>query len=190
MRVQSLAVPQATICLSAFTSPLGPMTLAAATGEGLPEGGAVVGTWFDGQCHDRAGLTSDARPLAPGAADEPPVLAQARAWLERYFDGEDPGPTPGLAVAGTNFQQRVWERLRTIPRGQTTTYGRIAADLAAATGRPASARAVGVAVGRNPVSVLVPCHRVIRANGALTGYAGGPERKAALLRLEGFVVLV
>ncbi|WP_233188193.1 methylated-DNA--[protein]-cysteine S-methyltransferase [Actinomyces qiguomingii] len=181
-------MPQATIRLSAFNSPLGPMTLAAATGEGLPDGGAVVGVWFDGQRHDRAGLTSDARPVTPGAADEPPVLAQTRAWLERYFTGEDPGPTPALAAAGTDFQQRVWDRLRTIPRGQTTTYGRIAADLAAASGRSASARAVGSAVGRNPVSLLVPCHRVLGANGALTGYAGGPERKAALLRLEGVAV--
>lgn len=171
-----------------YASPLGPMTLAAVTGEGLPEGGAVVGVWFDGQKHDRAGLIDDARPVSPGAADEPPVLVQTRGWLERYFAGEDPGPTPALAAVGTEFQQCVWARLRAIPRGSTTTYGRIAADLAAEVGRPTSARAVGSAVGRNPISVLVPCHRVIGTNGALTGYAGGPERKEALLRLEGVVL--
>lgn len=169
-------------------SPLGPMTLAVATGEGLPEGGAVVGAWFDGQQHDRAGLADDARPVTAGDPDEPAALAAARAWLEHYFTGADPGPTPALAPGGTDFQRRVWDRLRTIPRGQTTTYGRIAADLAAATGRPTSARAVGSAVGRNPISILVPCHRVLGANGSLTGYAGGPERKAALLRLEGIMV--
>lgn len=174
--------------LEAYASPLGPMTLAAATGEGLPEGGAVVGAWFDGQKHDRAGLADDARATAASDPAEPPVLAQARAWLERYFAGADPGLTPALAPAGTNFQQRVWAQLRAIPRGSTTTYGRIAADLAAENGIPTSARAVGSAVGRNPIIVLVPCHRVLGANGALTGYAGGPERKAALLRLEGVVL--
>ncbi|SDN25934.1 methylated-DNA-[protein]-cysteine S-methyltransferase [Actinomyces ruminicola] len=174
--------------LQAYTSPLGPMTLAAATGEGLPEGGAVVGAWFDGQKHDRAGLADGALTVAAGDPAEPAVLAATRTWLERYFAGADPGPMPALASTGTAFQQDVWARLRTIPRGRTTTYGRIAADLAAETGRPTSARAVGSAVGRNPISVLVPCHRVLGANGALTGYAGGPERKAALLRLEGVTV--
>ncbi|WP_338028849.1 methylated-DNA--[protein]-cysteine S-methyltransferase [Actinomyces procaprae] len=112
------------------------MTLAAATGEGLPEGGAVVGAWFDGQKHDRAGLADGALTVAAGDADEPAALAAARAWLECYFAGEDPGPIPALAPTGTAFQQGVWARLRTIPRGQTTTYGRIAADLAAATAAP------------------------------------------------------
>ncbi|WP_345719197.1 methylated-DNA--[protein]-cysteine S-methyltransferase [Actinomyces procaprae] len=179
---------QDTKYLSAFNSPLGPMTLAAATGEGLPEGGAVVGAWFDGQKHDRAGLADGALTVTAGDPDEPAALAAARAWLECYFAGEDPGPIPALAPTGTDFQRRVWDRLRTIPRGQTTTYGRIAADLAAATGRPTSARAVGSAVGRNPISILVPCHRVLGADGSLTGYAGGPDRKAALLRLEGILV--
>lgn len=169
-------------------SPLGPMTLAATAGEGLPAGGAVVGAWFDGQQHDRAGLADDARPVTAGDPDEPAALATARAWLEHYFTGADPGPTPALAPGGTDFQRRVWDRLRAIPRGQTITYGRIAADLAAATGRPTSARAVGSAVGRNPISILVPCHRVLGANGSLTGYAGGPERKATLLRLEGVMI--
>ncbi|MDU0348001.1 methylated-DNA--[protein]-cysteine S-methyltransferase [Actinomyces sp. MRS3W] len=181
-------MPQVTSYLSAFDSPLGAMTLAAAVGPEYPEGGAMIGVWFDGQRHDRAGLPTDAVVVQPGDPDAPAVLTRARAWLQRYFAGEDPGEPPPLRTVGTEFQQRVWAQLRTIPRGQVTTYGHIAAAIAAQTGRPCAARAVGGAVGRNPVSLLVPCHRVVGVNGALTGYAGGPERKAALLRLEGAAV--
>ena len=170
------------LCACAF--PLGAMTIAARTGPGAPDGGELIGVWFDGQAHDRAGLPRDAvvEPAGPG---EPAVLAAARAWLERYFAGEDPGAPPPLAPAGTAFQQRVREQLLAIPRGSTRTYGEISRAIEADTGRRASARAVGGAVGRNPISVLVPCHRVVGADGAVVGYAGGTDRKIRLLRLEG-----
>ena len=145
--------------LTTYRSPLGPMTLVARTGADLPEGGALVGAWFDGQRHDRAGLDRDdeAPPVVVGAGDddEPAVLARTRAWLERCFAGDDPGEPPALAPRGTDFQQRVWARLRAIPRGVTRAYGQIADDVEAETGRRCSARAVGGAVGRNPISVVV-----------------------------------
>ena len=172
------------IHLRACAFPLGAMTLAARTGPGAPDGGELIGVWFDGQAHDRAGLPDDAvvEPAGPG---EPVVLAAARAWLERYFAGEDPGAPPPLAPAATAFQQRVREQLLAIPRGSTRTYGEISRAIEADTGRRASARAVGGAVGRNPISVLVPCHRVVGADGSVVGYAGGAGRKIRLLRLEG-----
>ncbi len=115
--------------------------------------------------------------LADGAV--PPAVAAA---LERYFGGDE-AALAGLALklGGTPFQRAVWDALRNIPRGATQSYG----GLAAAIGRPAAVRAVGLANGANPVAIAVPCHRVIGANGALTGYAGGLERKAWLLRHEG-----
>ena len=172
------------IHLRACAFPLGAMTIAARTGQGAPNGGELVGVWFDGQAHDRAGLPDDAvvEPAGPG---EPVVLSAARAWLERYFAGEDPGAPPPLAPAGTAFQQRVREQLLAIPRGVTRTYGEISRAIEADTGRRASARAVGGAVGRNPISIMVPCHRVVGADGAVVGYAGGTDRKVRLLRLEG-----
>ncbi len=172
------------IHLRACAFPLGAMTIAARTGPGAPDGGELIGVWFDGQAHDRAGLPDDAA-VEPGREGEIIVLSAARAWLERYFAGEDPGAPPPLAPAGTAFQQRVREQLLAIPRGSTRTYGQLARRIAALTGRRASARAVGGAVGRNPISVLVPCHRVVGADGAVVGYAGGTDRKIRLLRLEG-----
>ena len=172
------------IHLRACASPLGAMTIAARTGPGAPNGGELVGVWFDGQVHDRAGLPDDAA-VQPGREGEIAVLAAARTWLERYFAGEDPGAPPPLAPAGTAFQQRVREQLLAIPRGVTRTYGEISRAIEADTGRRASARAVGGAVGRNPISIMVPCHRVVGADGAVVGYAGGTDRKMRLLRLEG-----
>ena len=155
--------------LHRFDSPLGPITLAA-------DGDALVGLWFDGQVH--FGET-----LSPEQAEkEMPVFEEADAWLRRYFDGRLPGPPPRLAPRGTPFRLAVWEALLSIPYGRTATYGEIAARI----GMSASAaRAVGGAVARNPISLMIPCHRVIGADGSLTGYAGGPERKRRLLRLEG-----
>ena len=114
-----------------------------------------------------------------------PVFEEVSRWLDVYFAGRDPGTLPPLAPHGTAFQQAVWKVLRGIPYGTTTTYGRIAAHIAAARGGRMSAQAVGGAVGRNPISILIPCHRVIGADGSLTGYAGGLDKKEALLRLEG-----
>ena len=160
------------IYMGRYDSPLGPITLAG-------EDGALTGLWFDGQKYFGAGLP-DGTPEG-----EPPVFRQVRAWLDRYFRGEDPGPAPPLAPAGTVFQRAVWEVLREIPYGRTATYGQVAQAAGRGLGRNTSPRAAGSAVGRNPISLLIPCHRVVGAGGSLTGYAGGLERKEALLKLEG-----
>ena len=116
-----------------------------------------------------------------------PVFGEVCRWLDVYFAGRDPGALPPLAPHGTAFQQVVWKVMRGIPYGTTTTYGRIAARIAAARGGRMSAQAVGGAVGRNPISILIPCHRVIGADGNLTGYAGGLDKKEYLLELEGAI---
>ena len=116
-----------------------------------------------------------------------PVFEEVSRWLDAYFAGRDPGALPPLAPHGTAFQQAVWKVLRGIPYGTTTTYGRIAARIAAARGGRMSAQAVGGAVGRNPISILIPCHRVIGTDGSLTGYAGGLDKKEYLLELEGAI---
>lgn len=115
---------------------------------------------------------------------ESPVFKETRQWLEAYFAGVVPDGFPPMVPEGTAFQLAVWEQLRRIPYGGTTTYGTIAKDIAARTGRPMAAQAVGGAVGKNPISILIPCHRVIGTGGKLTGYAGGLKRKAFLLALE------
>ena len=150
-----------------YLSPLGPM-IVAATGSGL------AGVWFEGQRHlpDHSGW-----PHAPGH----PVLATAVQQLSDYFAGHRTRfDLPLDLQGGTAFQQSVWQALLAIPSGATTSYG----DLSQRVGRPAAVRAVGAAVGRNPVSIVVPCHRVLGSDGSLTGYAGGLERKSALLDLE------
>ena len=151
-------------------SPLGEILLAA-------EGGALSGLWFVGQKYEGAGLPDGS---VPGPVSADPALEGAAAWLERYFAGEDPEIDFPLAPRGTVFQRRVWEALREIPYGGTSSYGALAEKLGCK-----SARAVGAAVGRNPISILIPCHRVLGSDGKLTGYAGGLERKRALLELEG-----
>lgn len=171
--------------LSAYRSPLGPMTLAVALGAGLPAGGAVAGAWFDGQRHDRAGLPAGAGAGSPSTEPEPATLAETRAWLDACLAGEDPGPLPPLLPAPTPFQELVRLEMLQIPRGQVRTYQEIADAVAIRTGHRAAARAVGGAVARNRVCVLVPCHRVVGADGSLTGYAGGLARKTWLLHLEG-----
>jgi methylated-DNA-[protein]-cysteine S-methyltransferase len=149
-------------------TPLGTMT-AGATDRGL------AGLWFDGQAHHPGPLG------APVDPQHPLLLAAARA-LAAYFDGS-PAPLDGVALDlhGTSFQQAVWQALLALPRGTTSTYGAIAV----AAGSPAAVRAAGAAIGRNPVSILVPCHRVLGRDGALTGYAGGLAIKQDLLRREG-----
>jgi methylated-DNA-[protein]-cysteine S-methyltransferase len=120
----------------------------------------------------------------PGEIAELPVFELTEKWLDVYFSGREPDFTPPLRMEGTPFRLRVWELLREIPYGSLISYGAIAEKLRAA-GIKASPRAVGGAVGANPVSIIVPCHRVIGSDGSLTGYAGGLETKKALLRLEG-----
>ena len=159
-----------------YLSPLGPITLAS-------DGTALTGLWFDGQRHYGAGLVSGA---VPGSL---PVFDMAAGWLRIYFGGGIPDFTPPLRLTGTPFRQAVWDALLAIPYGETVSYGELAEvlsrTLSRGTGaRALGARAVGGAVGRNPVSLIVPCHRVVGAGGAVTGYAGGIGRKIRLLELE------
>lgn len=144
------------------------------------DGSSITGLWFAGQAHfPDALIRGDARL---------PVFAAADRWLNAYFAGGDPGETPPLSPRGTDFQMLVWDILRTIPRGGMATYGEIARKAAVITGRTRmSAQAVGGAVGRNPISIMIPCHRVIGEDGSLTGYAGGIEKKRFLLTLEGAI---
>ncbi len=159
--------------VAACRTPLGPVLMAA-------DGTALTGLWFEGQKYFPRGLDGAPREEAL------PVFDEVRRWLELYFSGKEPGFMPPLRLTGTDFQMEVWALLRAIPYGETTTYGALARKLARARRLPRlSAQAVGGAVGRNPISILVPCHRVVGAGGSLTGYAGGMDRKAALLKLEG-----
>ena len=115
-----------------------------------------------------------------------PILREAAHWLDIYFSGKNPGFTPPLHLFGTPFRMEVWRLLLDIPFGKTTTYGTLAKEIARRRGvRRMSAQAIGGAVGHNPVALIVPCHRVIGADGSLTGYAGGLDKKARLLSLEG-----
>ena len=156
-----------------YPSPLGEMTM---TGD---EQG-LTGLWFS-DMPDR-GVRQPARP----AGGELPVFRETAAWLDAYFSGQTPDFMPPLAVQATPFCRAVWEQLLTIPYGHAVTYGGIARRLAGEAEPPGlSARAVGGAVGRNPILLLIPCHRVVGAGGRLTGYAGGLPRKSRLLRLEG-----
>jgi methylated-DNA-[protein]-cysteine S-methyltransferase len=148
-------------------SPLGTLLLTA-------EDGALTGAHFPGQKHDR--------PQQPGwqRADDEPVLAAARGQLVEYFAGRRLEFELPLAPHGTPFQRAVWQALLAVPFGATSTYG----EVATAIGRPRAVRAVGVAVGANPIGIVVPCHRIIGRDGSLTGYAGGLDRKVKLLALE------
>ena len=157
---------------SHYTSPLGGMTL-------VSDGTALVGLYFDGQKYAAEGLD------ATRTQKNLPIFEEARRWLDVYFSGRKPDFMPALAPHGTAFQQSVWEILRTIPYGQTVTYGAIARRIEQNTGCRMSAQAVGGAVGRNPISILIPCHRVVGTNGSLTGYAGGIDKKERLLQWEG-----
>ena len=157
---------------SRYRSPLGEMLLAA-------DETGVTGLWFAGQKYFARNLDKE------HAEKEIPLFATVKHWLDVYFAGNEPDLTVPLHFTGTAFQNEVWWILCTIPYGQTTTYGEIAKQLAARRGLPhMSAQAVGGAVGHNPISILVPCHRVVGLGGSLTGYAGGLERKRCLLALE------
>ena len=118
------------------------------------------------------------------------VFESTILWLDTYFSGKNPDFTPLFRMTGTDFQVKVWNLLLKIPYGQTTTYGNIASEIAALTGiERMSAQAVGGAVGRNKIAIIIPCHRVIGSNGNLTGYAGGIDIKEKLLMLEKFLIL-
>lgn len=158
-----------------FPTPAGEVLLAAS-------GAALTGLWFTGQKHFACTLP---RPLPPPG--DAPALDAAKRWLTAYFAGKRPPPDElELAPDGTPFQLAVWRVLLGIPYGTVISYGEAAQETARRLGRKTySARAAGAAVGMNPVSIVIPCHRVIGADGALTGYAGGLERKVLLLKLEG-----
>lgn len=171
-------LPQHLIAQTRWASPLGEVLLARSA-DGL------AGLWFDGQKDHPGNLSAPVRP-------DDDLLQRAIGQLRRYFDRadgvqNDPAPQTAfdlpLDLHGTPFQRAVWQALCAIAAGRTCSYG----DIALAIGAPRAVRAVGAAVGRNPVSVIVPCHRVIGRDGSLTGYAGGLDRKRALLRIEGRV---
>ncbi|MDR0380898.1 MAG: methylated-DNA--[protein]-cysteine S-methyltransferase [Oscillospiraceae bacterium] len=158
-----------------YPSPVGLLTLAS-------DGDSLVGLWIEGQKYHGGTL-----PGATTEKDNVPVFDMAKGWLDRYFAGEQPGIAQlPLAPMGSDFRKRVWDMLCKIPYGEVTTYGEIANRVAAAMNKESmSSRAVGGAVGHNPVSIIIPCHRVVGANGSLTGYAGGLAVKTKLLALEG-----
>lgn len=151
-----------------YDSPVGTLLLTC-------DGESLTGLWMN------AATPEDAVPGHP-------ILEKAAAWLDAYFRGEDPVIDFPLRAEGTAFQKQVWRILLTIPYGQTRTYGNIAREMAVLQGKEKmSAQAVGQAVGSNPISILIPCHRVVGAKGQLTGYAGGIDKKIWLLRHEGWL---
>ena len=155
-----------------YTSPLGGILLAA-------DEIGLTGLWFDGQKYFARDLPAE------HTEQQTPILTEAMRWLDIYFTGKEPDFLPPLHPIGSEFQQSVWNILREIPYGQTTTYGEIARQLAERQGLPKmSAQAVGGAVGHNEISIIIPCHRVVGTNGSLTGYAGGIDKKVKLLELE------
>ena len=160
------SIEQACTAQCQVDSPLGPLLLArTATG--------LAGVWFDDQQHHPAAWAARHTPADP-------LLRRTAQQLSQYFDGDPVRFDAPLDLHGTAFQRRVWQALLRIERGATRSYGEIAAMI----GLPTAVRAVGAAVGRNPLSIIVPCHRVLGVGGALTGYAGGLRRKVALLEIE------
>lgn len=159
--------------VSHYASPLGGITLAA-------DEKGLTGLWFDGQKYFALYLDKEHEEK------ELPVFQLAKKWLDMYFSGKKPHVDVPLHFTGSDFQNEVWEILYSIPYGKTMTYGEIAQIMAKRRGlQRMSAQAVGGAVARNEISLIVPCHRVVGSNGSLTGYAGGISRKAALLKMEG-----
>ena len=155
-----------------YDSPVGGITLAC-------DGEALTGLWFDDPERHPA---ATGRPAEAGKLTVP---EETKKWLDLYFSGRDPGFVPRLGIRTTAFRKTVWEILLTIPYGKTVTYGEIAERAAKQMHLPRmSAQAVGGAVGHNPIALIIPCHRVIGADGGLTGYAGGIERKRMLLEME------
>ena len=155
-------------CFTAhYDSPLGGMTMAS-------DGQVLTALWFDGTRREPHFADGTSATIVL------PVFDETRRWLDMYFAGKKPNFTPQLAPKGTPFQQRVWEILLTIPYGKTVSYG----DVARRISPTMSAQAIGGAVGRNPIGIIIPCHRVIGADGSLTGYGGGLERKRWMLELE------
>ncbi len=158
--------------LTTCASPVGPLLLAS-------DGKSLTGLWFQGQKYFAATLRDDTQ-----TQDDLPVFLQTRAWLGAYFAKRPLPDLPPLLPQGSAFRQAVWKLLLEIPYGGLTTYGSLAETLRSR-GIPAAPQAVGGAVGHNPISILIPCHRVVGSSGSLTGYAGGIGKKQFLLELEG-----
>lgn len=155
-----------------YSSPLGGITVSS-------NGDEITGLWFDGQKYFGASLPKKCEEKALH------VFEEAKRWLDLYFSGKAPDFTPPLSMETTDFRKTVWEILLTIPFGQTMTYGEIAKDIARRKGiENMSAQAVGGAVARNAISLIIPCHRVVGRSGSLTGYAGGIEKKIWLIEME------
>ena len=156
-----------------YASPLGAITLAC-------DDAAIIGLWFNGQRYFGNILPKQL------VEKEQPLLQDTKRWLDIYFSGRAPDFLPPLRYDSTPFRKAVCEIMLTIPYGKTMTYGEIAAAIAKQQGlSKMSAQAVGGAVGHNPISIMIPCHRVVGSNGSLTGYAGGISTKIKLLELEG-----
>lgn len=158
-----------------YFSPIGRLILAS-------EGDALTGLWIQGQKH----FPSEIPEILQDCEDDP-VFNKTALWLDQYFAGENPAPQVlKLRPKGSDFRLQVWELLREIPYGQVTTYGDLAKEIARKQGKKAmSAQAVGGAVGHNPISIIIPCHRVVGSDGSMTGYDGGIDKKQYLLSLEG-----
>ena len=159
-----------------YTSPIGDILLASRNEK-------LIGVWFEGQKHYLGNISGDI------VENEDEILSQKKKWLDKYFNGEKPPINElDLAPEGTNFRCEVWKILCEIPYGKTTTYGDIALKIAKNRGiEKISAQAVGGAVGHNPISIIIPCHRVIGSNGKLTGYAAGLDKKIFLLKHENVI---
>ena len=158
--------------IDTYASPLGIITMGS-------NGKQLTGLWFEGQKHFGDTLCDRPQHLSL------PIFDETRTWLDVYFQGKCPTFTPPILLNNTPFRRTVWQLLLTIPYGETTTYKDIARQWARHHGmKSMSSQAVGGAVGRNPISIIIPCHRVIGTNGSLTGYAGGLDRKRWLLQWE------
>jgi len=147
----------------------------------VSDGESLTGLYIEGQKYYFSGINDDTEEK-----DDLPIFRRTRSWLDRYFSGETVTPYElKLKPQGSDFRRMVWKFLCEIPYGETTTYGEIAGKIAKMQGRKSmSAQAVGGAVGHNPISIIIPCHRVIGADGSLTGYAGGIDKKIKLLEIE------
>ncbi|WP_072903354.1 methylated-DNA--[protein]-cysteine S-methyltransferase [Hathewaya proteolytica] len=161
-----------------YLSPIGMLTLVSHKEK-------LIGLWIEGQKH--SAITVLGKIMHK---DDVPVLEKSKAWLKRYFLGENPKISElSLSPIGSKFRQEVWQILCEIPYGEVTTYGAIAKIMAFRMGKEKmSAQAIGGAVAHNPIPIIIPCHRVIGANGSLTGYSGGIDKKVSLLKLEGYDV--
>ncbi len=161
---------------SKYISPIGELLIAA-------EDSGICGLWFFGQKY--FGCVGGSKlDLSLAEYKENHSILDAKRWLDIYFSGKEPDFVPRLSFCGTSFQNEVWGMLAEIPYGETVTYGELSKKIGESRGKKMSSQAVGGAVGRNPISIIIPCHRVLGNGGAITGYAGGIDKKIALLRLE------